>query len=197
MSEIERRTALEEERAGASRTGVGQRALFSLLVPSSWPRTSPGEVRDVCAPIGWKGSAPRLRRRPTGTPGQRFNLAAAAFEHGGWRALLDERPGRRGPVKLTPRSRRSWPVRPKKRRLGRRPSPGGEQPASGSSCTAHRPNGPGGGNDEQRRERRTFWPIGEPPKADYEMLRAYMLSEGDLPLFPCPQPDSPAWTGRA
>lgn len=29
---------------------------------------------------------------------------------------------------------------------------------------------------------RTFWPIGEAPQADYEMLRAYMLSEGDLPL---------------
>ena len=29
---------------------------------------------------------------------------------------------------------------------------------------------------------RTFWPIGEAAQADYEMLRAYMLTEGDLPL---------------
>ena len=29
---------------------------------------------------------------------------------------------------------------------------------------------------------RVFWPVGEAAQADYETLRGYMLSEGDLPV---------------
>ena len=38
----------------------------------------------------------------TATRGRRFYLVAAAFERSGMVGLVDERPGRRGPLKLSP-----------------------------------------------------------------------------------------------
>ena len=93
-----------------------------------------------------------------------FYLVAAAFEDKGMTGLLDERRGRKGPVKLTPE------VLALLERLGR----GGHRVrARGAPAPQEHPAGPA--------EMSRFWPAAESAQADYERLRAAVLATGALP----------------
>ena len=95
-----------------------------------------------------------------------FYLVAAAFEQSGMAGLLDERRGRRGPVKLRPEIvdfiRAEDRVGGADRRAGRRPVRGGVAPAH------HRAGA-------RSVSARSFWPPVEAAQVDYETLRAQVL----------------------
>ena len=102
-----------------------------------------------------------------------FYLVSASFDAAGMAGLLDERRGRRGPVKLTPGDRGVHP----------RPPPGSgaelaEQVADRFGVRLHR-------RTVERARRpvtaRSFWPPAEAAQVDYETLRAHLLEHGRLP----------------
>ena len=100
--------------------------------------------------------------------------------------LLDERRGRRGPVKLLAE------IVEFIRDAGRARAQLAEQVAArfGVDCTGAPSSGPGSG------ESRSLWPPAEAAQADYETLRAHLLGLGGLPDA-WPRHGSPAagWPG--
>ena len=93
-----------------------------------------------------------------------FYLAAASFEQAGMAGLLDERRGRRGPVKLRRGDRRVHPLGAARIRGGAGRAGGG--PVRGGAAPPHHRAGAGPVSA------RVFWPPAEAAQADYEMLRA-------------------------
>ena len=125
-----------------------------------------------------------------------FYLVAAAFEQAGMSGLLDDKRGRRGPVKLTAQIvaflQAAPPARSGAELAARSPT------GSGWCCTGAPWNGPGGG--ERARAglaRARFWPVGEAAQADYETLRAHVLATGALPDSLIGRPVRPPRAGRA
>ena len=102
-----------------------------------------------------------------------FYLVAASFEQAGMAGLLDERRGRRGPVKLRPEIAEFIRSAP--------PASGAvlaEQVAERFGVVLHRRT------IERARgpvSARVFWPPAEAAQADYEMLRGCVLPAGCLP----------------
>ena len=101
-----------------------------------------------------------------------FYLVAAAFDQSGMAGLLDERRGRRGPVKLRPEIvdfiRAEARVGGPDRRAGGRPVRGAVAPAH------HRAGA-------RSVSARSFWPPVEAAQVDYETLRAHVLEPCGLP----------------
>ena len=116
-----------------------------------------------------------------------FYLVSASFDQLGMAGLLDERRGRRGPVKLTPE------IVEFIRSAG--PSSGAqiaEQVADrfGVRCTGDRRTGP------WPVTARSFWSPAEASQVDYEALRAHLLEHRGCPTG-WPLPGSPAAGWRA
>ena len=127
--------------AAAPESGRGDAPLFTGGSASSWPRTRCRSSTRCCARI-WSTGVPVTEAAAAhGYSRAAFYLVAAAFEQAGMTGLLDERRGRRGPVKLT---RRSWSSSAP--RAGRAPSSPSRSPTgSGCGCTGAPWNGPAGG----------------------------------------------------
>ncbi len=102
MSEEERRTALEESGLVHPRLQLVSAPLFSSA-GSFFMAADKVQVRyEMLRAHQVEGMSATASAATHGYSRAAFYLAAAAFEHGGMAGLLDERPGRRGPVKLTP-----------------------------------------------------------------------------------------------
>jgi hypothetical protein len=106
-----------------------------------------------------------------------FYLVEAAFERSGLVGLLDERPGRRGPLNLSPEVLGFLEARRRER-----PGTSGAELAGGAG-------GRGGGQAAPAHDREgarrlevsgRFWPIAEPAQAGYEQLREIALTGGEL-----------------
>ena len=102
-----------------------------------------------------------------------FYLVSAAFEQAGMAGLLDERRGRRGPVKLTPEIVEF--IRAGAPGLREPSSPSRSPTGSGCGCTGAPSNGSAAG------DRPVVLAGGEAAQADYETLRAHLLEHGRLP----------------
>ena len=103
-----------------------------------------------------------------------FYLVSASFDQLGMAGLLDERRGRRGPVKLTPGDRG---VHPRRRRPARaRRWPIRWRTGSGCGCIGGPSSGPAAGEPPGRSGRRA-----RRAQVDYETLRAHLLAHGRLP----------------
>ena len=116
-----------------------------------------------------------------------FYLVAAAFAETGMAGLLDERRGRRGPVKLGPEIAEFIRSAP---------------PASGVALAEQVEARFGGAAPPHHRagtrpvSTRVFWPPGEAAQADYEMLRAHLLQGGVCPPdWPLPGSPAAGWPG--
>ena len=108
-----------------------------------------------------------------------FYVVQAAFERAGMTGLIDERRGRRGPVKLTAEiaaflrgtgggvGADSWSTR--------------WRTDSGCVCIGAPWNGPVDGERPALAYQIGFWPVGEAAQADYETLRQHVLDRGALP----------------
>jgi hypothetical protein len=90
-----------------------------------------------------------------------FYLVSAAFEQLGMSGLLDERRGRRGPVKLHPEVVAFIRA--------------GGRPVRVAAAPADRRAGP------RPVSARSFWPPAEAAQFDYETLRDHLLEQGTLP----------------
>lgn len=102
MSEEERRTALEESGLVHPRQQLVSAPLFSSA-GSFFMAADKVQVKyEMLRAHQVEGMSATASAATHGYSRAAFYLAAAAFEHGGMAGLLDERPGRRGPVKLTP-----------------------------------------------------------------------------------------------
>ena len=102
MSEEERRTALEESGLVHQRLQLVSAPLFSSA-GSFFMAADKVQVKyEMLRAHQVEGMSATASAATHGYSRAAFYLAAAAFEHGGMAGLLDERPGRRGPVKVTP-----------------------------------------------------------------------------------------------
>ena len=102
MSEIERRTALEESGLVHPGLELVSAPLFSSA-GSFFMAADKVQVKyEMLRAHRLEGISATASAATHGYSRAAFYLAATAFEHGGMAGLLDERPGRRGPVKLTP-----------------------------------------------------------------------------------------------
>jgi len=102
MSEEERRTALEESGLVHPRLQLVSAPLFSSA-GSFFMAADKVQVKyEMLRAHQVEGMSATASAATHGYSRAAFYLAAAAFEHGGMAGLLDERPGRRGPVKVTP-----------------------------------------------------------------------------------------------
>ena len=103
-----------------------------------------------------------------------FYLVAAAFEQAGMGGLLDDKRGRRGPVKLTAEIVEFLP----RRRTGPAPTGrAGRRPVRGGAAPAHRRAGPAAVSGRAG-TRSPVLAAGEAAQADYETLRARVLATG-------------------
>ena len=117
-----------------------------------------------------------------------FYLVAAAFAEAGMAGLLDERRGRRGPVKLGPGDRGVHPLGTA--RIGGGAGQAGGSPVRGGAAPAHHRAG------ARPVSTRVFWPPGEAAQPDYEMLRAHLLQAGVLPAgWLLPGSPAAGWPG--
>ena len=109
-----------------------------------------------------------------------FYLVAAAFEQAGMSGLLDDKRGRRGPVKLTAEIveflQSAPPARSGAELAARSPT------GSGWAAPAHRGTGPSAVSVARALSPgRRFWPAGEAAQAHYEALRAHVMATGAPP----------------
>ena len=102
MSEEERRTALEESGLVHPRLQLVSAPLFSSTGSFFMAAAKVQEQYEMLRAHQVEGMSATASAATHGYSRAAFYLAAAAFEHGGMAGLLDERPGRRGPVKVTP-----------------------------------------------------------------------------------------------
>ena len=166
MSEASRLRALTEAGLLHANPGGGARAVVHRgrrVLPGRGQ--GPGEVRDAARHLV-DGRPVTDAAAAHGYSRAAFYLVLASFSQAGMSGLLDERRGRRGPVKLRPGDRGVHP----RRRGGPGPAGrAGRRPVRGAAAPAHHRAGPGPVST------RSFWPPAEAAQADYETLRAHLL----------------------